>query len=385
MNTEKQADAVPSSETETVPISLGERSYTIHIRRGLLPAIGDYVPFDMTGRALFVLTDENVSVPWGGQVYEALKACGPHSVQLLALPTGEQTKSFNNLERVIAWLLDHGVERGSVLFAVGGGVIGDLGGFAAATVLRGIHYVQVPTSLLAQVDSSVGGKTGINAPQGKNLVGAFYQPQSVVCDLAALDTLPRREVLAGYAEIVKYGLIGDAEFFLWLEQNGEKVCALDPAALAKAVAVSCRKKAEIVAADEREHGQRALLNLGHTFGHALEAAAGYDGRLLHGEAVAIGMVLAFRLSHRAGLCRESDADRVEAHLAAVGLPTRISMIFPPLDVDAQTLAGLMKTDKKMEQGRLRFIVVNGIGKAHVSADIDPQDVLAVLEHSSAGS
>ena len=299
----------------------------------------------------------------------------------LCLPPGEQTKSFAALERVISWMLDHGVNRDSLLLTVGGGVIGDLGGFAAASVMRGIDFVQVPTTLLAQVDSSVGGKTGINVPQGKNLVGAFHQPISVICDIETLSTLPRRELLAGYAEVVKYGLINDPEFFIWLEKEGSNISELDAESLVQAIEISCRKKADIVGADEKEKGVRALLNLGHTFGHALEAAAGYDGRLLHGEAVAIGMVLAFRLSQRLGLCPEADADRVEAHLDAVGLPTKISMIFPALGDTVETLMNYMSLDKKSSMGRLTYIVAGGIGKAHMSRDINPADVAAIIQHS----
>lgn len=383
MNNEKQANDL-SSGHKKVHIALGENSYDIHIGQGLLGRIADFVPLDLEGRTLFILTDENVSVPHAGQVYESLKSARPLSVQLLALPPGEQTKSFAELERVIAWMLDHGVERDSVLFAVGGGVIGDLAGFAAATVMRGIACVQVPTTLLAQVDSSVGGKTAINMPQGKNLVGVFSQPLSVVCDTDTLKTLPRREILAGYAETVKYGLIDDPEFFIWLEKEGSQVCDLDPQALAKAVETACRKKAGIVTADEKEKGVRALLNLGHTFGHALESAAAYDGRLLHGEAVAIGMVLAFRVSVRLGLCPEKDADRVEAHLAAIGLPTKINMVFPPLDADAEKLMDYMKRDKKSSMGTLTYIVTDGIGKARLSRDVPPEDVKTVLQHSQDG-
>lgn len=382
MNTAEQASQ--KATNKTVHIDLGARSYDIHIGQGLLSRITDFVPLDLKSRTLFVLTDENVTNPHAGTVYETLKSTVPESVQLLALPPGEQTKSFKDLERVIAWLLDHGVERDSVLFAVGGGVIGDLAGLAAATVMRGIHLVQVPTTLLAQVDSSVGGKTAINVPQGKNLVGTFYQPRSVVCDTDTLKTLPRRELLAGYAETVKYGLINDHEFFIWLEKTGKEICDLVPDAVARAVEMACRKKAEIVSADETEKGLRALLNLGHTFGHALEAAAGYDGRLLHGEAVAIGMVLAFKLSCRMGLCDEDEAQRVEDHLADIGLPTKVNMIFPPLETDVEALLAFMKHDKKASMGTLAFIITNGIGKAHISRDVKNEDVAAVLQHSMDG-
>jgi len=242
----------------------------------------------------------------------------------------------------------------------------------------------VPTTLLAQVDSSVGGKTGINTPQGKNLVGAFYQPKTVIADIGTLQTLPRRELLAGYAEVVKYGLINDEEFFIWLEKSHEDVLSLKRDAVAKAVETSCRKKAEIVAADEREQGQRALLNLGHTFGHALEAAAQYDGRLLHGEAVAIGMVMAFKLSARMGLCDEADAARVETHLKTVGLPVSANMIFPPIETSAETLWDLMQGDKKAVGGKLKFILCRGIGKSFITGDVKKEDVISILEESLNG-
>jgi len=263
-------------------------------------------------------------------------------------------------------------------------VIGDLGGLAAALAMRGIDCVQVPTTLLAQADSAVGGKTAINLPQGKNLVGVFHQPAAVICDLDTLSTLPRRELLAGYAEIVKYGLLGDAEFFFWLEMHGAEVLSLQPEALHKAVATACRKKAEIVTRDEREGqaGMRALLNLGHTFGHALEAAAGYDSaRLLHGEAVAIGMVLAFKLSARLGLCSEADSARAEAHLRAIGLPTGIAMISPPLTQSAIEIMAYMQHDKKIVGGKINFILTHGIGKAFITNQVSPDDVKVVIKSS----
>lgn len=373
------------SVTRTVKVGLGARAYDIIIGSGLLLPVLDYLPFDLKRRSVFILTDENVTKLHAGPVYEALKGAKPQSVQLLALPAGEQTKSMESYERVLAWLLDHKVNRQSVLLAVGGGVIGDLGGFAAATVMRGIPYVQVPTTLLAQVDSSVGGKTGIDMPQGKNLVGAFYQPSCVIADLDVLKTLPPRELLAGYAEIVKYGLINDSEFFIWMEKEGEGLIKGDVAAQAKAVEISCTKKAEIVEADEKEAGQRALLNLGHTFGHALEAAAGFDGRLLHGEAVAIGMVMAFRLSVRMGFCKEAEADRVEEHLAAVGLPTKINMIFPPLEEKADQILRLMWHDKKVSKGKINFILAHGIGKSFICSDVEMDDVKAVIAESIDGA
>ncbi|MCB9988928.1 MAG: 3-dehydroquinate synthase [Rhodospirillales bacterium] len=374
------------SEQHTIAVDLGDRSYDIHIGQELLSDITAYIPLDLTGRSLFVLTDENVSNPHAMKVYSALKRALPESIQMLAVSAGEQSKSFETYQSVISWMLDHGVTRQSVLVAVGGGVVGDLAGFAAATVMRGIPFVQVPTTLLSQVDSSVGGKTGINVPQGKNLVGAFYQPVSVVCDLDTLTTLPRRELLAGYAEVVKYGLINDPEFFIWLEKESPKLLEGDRQALAKAIETSCRKKTEIVAQDERESGVRALLNLGHTFGHALEAAAGYDGRLLHGEAVAIGTVMAYNLSARLGLCPHEDARRVQDHFAAAGLPTRAGMIFPPLEnIDAEGLAALMKHDKKATAQRINFILTRGVGRAFIAPVDDMNDVKEILNESLQGA
>lgn len=369
---------------DKVHIALGERSYDIHIGASLISRIQDFVPFDLDGRKLFVITDKNVAPTHAAAVQECLQACGAQSTHALVLPAGEQTKSFAEYERLMGWLLDQKADRDSVIFAVGGGVVGDLAGFAAATMMRGIPFVQVPTTLLAQVDSAVGGKTAINMPQGKNLVGAFYQPCSVVIDIDTLQTLPEREIKAGYAEVAKYGLINDAEFFVWLEKEGANVCALEPQALVKAIGTSCRKKAEIVGNDEKESGERKLLNLGHTFGHALEAVAGYDGRLLHGEAVAIGTVIAFHLSARLGLCDDGDAERVEEHFRAIGLPTRAADISPALDTTAAGLMGYMAHDKKTSMGRLTYIIVNGIGKAHVSQDIAAPDVEEILKQSMDG-
>ena len=364
----------------TVTVGLKERSYPNHIGRELLHNAGKLLPFDPAGRTLFVLTDDNVR-DHAETVCGALRGAGARSVNIMSIAGGERSKSWGGLEKVLSWLLDNDVDRQSVLFAVGGGVVGDLGGFAAATVLRGIDFVQVPTTLLAQVDSSVGGKTGINMSQRKNMVGAFHQPVCVLSDLDALETLPRRELMAGYAEIVKYGLINDAEFFLWLENEGHKVMALDTKAVARAVATSCQKKAEIVAADETEQGRRALLNLGHTFGHALEAAAGYDGRLLHGEAVSIGMVLAFQLSSRTGRCPADDTDRVRTHLSECGLPVAIPAIAPKLNADAAKIIDFMKHDKKSAGGKMVFILAHGIGKSFISRDVEIDDVRHVIEHS----
>lgn len=364
-----------------VVVNLGDRSYDIVIGGALLSRLHQFVPFSLKGRAVFVLTDKNVVEPHGAALFRILQDEGARSVEMLALPPGEQTKSFSRLEQVLSWMLDHKADRKAVLFTLGGGVIGDLGGLSAAMLMRGIPFVQIPTSLLAQVDSSVGGKTGINTGHGKNLVGAFYQPVSVLCDRDILQTLPKREILAGYAEIAKYGLLGNKDFFEWLEDNGSKVCALDPESLTYAVEVSCRMKADIVAADEREHDSRALLNLGHTFGHALEASANYDGRLLHGEAVAIGIILAFRLSVLMDICPADAAARIEAHFKAIGLPTEVRDISPMLGTSAEAIVAHMDHDKKAENGRAVFILARDIGQAFISREVDMRDVLKIVRDS----
>lgn len=353
----------------TIPLALGDHSYAITIGQDLLSGAAAYLPTAIQGRRCFVLADDNVK----GHAGALIRALG--GAELLTVRGGEQAKSWEGVKTVTDWLLDHQVDRRSVLFVVGGGVIGDLGGFAASCVLRGIPIVQVPTTLLAQVDSSVGGKTGINTPHGKNLIGAFYQPCAVLCDLDVLATLPGREMKAGYAEIVKYALIGDAPFFDWLEENGERVLARDPAALAYAIETSCKAKATIVSADEKERGVRALLNLGHTFAHALEAASGYDGRLLHGEAVSIGLVMAHRLSARMGLCGDNAVQAVESHLKNLGLPTAP----PDLGIKPRELTNIMQGDKKADQGKIGFILTRGIGRAFQSFDVNMTDVQRVLE------
>ena len=326
-------------DIQKVEMDLSNRSYSIHIGKGLLAQAVDLIPIDMSDKKIFILYDQNV-YPYVQTLEEAL-AGKIHSSKTLALKGGEPTKSYDGLQRTLDWLLENKVDRQSVLIAFGGGVIGDLGGFAASVVMRGIAYIQIPTTLLAQVDSSVGGKTGINTAQGKNLVGSFYQPKAVLCDIGTLGTLPERELRAGYAEIVKYGLINDLPFFEWLEENGEKVLALDSDAVIYAVETSCNAKAAIVAADEKEAGQRALLNLGHTFGHALEAAAKYDGRLLHGEAVSIGIMMAFDLSVKMGLCPQEDPSRVAAHLKQSGLKVKAGEIMPTISRSAEDLVDLM--------------------------------------------
>jgi len=293
------------------------------------------------------------------------------------MPPGEGSKSFLGLEKLSGDLLNSGVDRGGLIVALGGGVIGDLTGFAAGILKRGVAFAQVPTTLLAQVDSSVGGKTAINAPQGKNLIGLFHQPRIVIADTALLATLPRRELLAGYAEVVKYGALGDADFFEWLEANGVKALAGDSDALIHAVAHSCRMKAAIVARDERETGERALLNLGHTFGHALEAATGFSDRLIHGEGVAIGMALAFQLSVRLGLAPGQDAERFVRHLKAAGLPSAISDIPGPRPATDDLIAA-MGHDKKVKDGKLTFILLKGLGRSFVTSDVPLGAVRDVL-------
>ncbi len=364
---------------QKIEIDLGARSYPIFIDGVLLGRVAENLPFDIQGRKAFIITDENVA-RYAPVLKDNLEKAGVGLCEVLVLPFGEGTKSFERFQECHKWMLSHGIHRNSVVFALGGGVIGDLAGFAASTVLRGVPYVQIPTSLLAQVDSSVGGKTGINTEYGKNLVGSFYQPAAVFADLDTLKTLPERQVLAGYAEIVKYGLLGDFEFFEWLEEHGRAVAALDREAIIEAVAQSCLAKAAIVEADEKEQGKRALLNLGHTFGHALEAAMGYDGRLLHGEGVAIGTVMAFDLSMRMGLCSGQDVRRVVQHFSQVGLPTHAGDI----DANIDDLIETMRKDKKATDNTMVFILVRAIGDAFVSKDVQEPLVREVLKDSLHG-
>jgi 3-dehydroquinate synthase len=364
-----------ASDPISVGVALGDRSYDIVIGRGQLAALGARIAKLRPGAKVAIVSDENVAAKHLDAAVAATKG-GAAQVSTIVLPPGESTKSFEHLSKLCDDLISRRIERNDVVVALGGGVIGDLTGFAAAIVRRGVDYVQVPTSLLAQVDSSVGGKTAIDSPQGKNLIGAFYQPVLVIADTALLDTLPEREFRAGYAEVAKYGLLGDAAFFAWLEANWKDVFAGGPAR-EHAIATSCRAKASIVARDERETGDRMLLNLGHTFGHALEAAAGYSDRLLHGEAIAIGMALAFEFSARHGLIPKAEADRAIGHIAAVGLPTRMGQIeggAPTLDRAMELIA----QDKKVSRGKLTFILARGIGNAFVAKDVDAQDVRTFL-------
>lgn len=366
-----------SRPVETVRVELGERAYDVQIGEGLIETAGARILPLLTQRRVAIVTDANVAEVHLEPFQAALEAAGIRSNALI-LPAGEATKGWSEFSRCVEWLLAEQVERRDVVVALGGGVIGDLVGFAAAVLRRGVRFVQVPTTLLAQVDSSVGGKTGINTPQGKNLVGAFHQPSLVLADTGVLSTLPERDFLAGYGEVVKYGLLGDAAFFDWLETNGPAMAAGDGAVRIRAVTRSVEMKAGIVARDETEQGERALLNLGHTFCHALEAATGYSDRLLHGEGVAIGCALAFELSARLGLCSQEDPVRVRAHLAAMGMKRDLSEIPGGLP-DADALIALMGQDKKVLDGKLRFVLASGIGEAFVT-DAVPREVLqGVLE------
>ncbi|MGF6860017.1 3-dehydroquinate synthase [Rhodobacteraceae bacterium MBR-64] len=360
-----------------VAVGLGARSYEVRIGPGLIDRAGALVAPLLRRPRVAVITDETVAALHLPALRAGFAAQGI-AVSSLALTPGEATKGWAGLTRAVEWLLDEKVERRDMVVAFGGGVIGDLAGFAAAILRRGVRFVQVPTTLLAQVDSSVGGKTGINTRHGKNLVGAFHQPVLVLADIDVLSTLPARDFLAGYGEVVKYGLLGDPGFFEWLEGHAPEMAAGGAALRADAVRRSVAMKAAIVGRDETEEGERALLNLGHTFCHALEAATGYDGaRLLHGEGVAIGCALAFDLSARLGLCAQEDPSRVRAHLRAMGLKTDLADIDGDLPDDAGLLA-LMAQDKKVVDGRLRFILARGIGEAFVADDVPAGAVLASL-------
>ncbi len=360
-----------------VHVPLGERSYDILIGPGLMARAGGEITSRIKGRRAAIVTDENVGARYLDGLMDSLQTDGIEAVSV-TLPAGEKTKSFDYLTKVCDVLLEARIERNDTVIALGGGVIGDLTGFAAGIVRRGVRFVQIPTSLLSQVDSSVGGKTGINARQGKNLVGIFNQPDLVLADTDVLDTLSEREFRAGYAEVAKYGLIDKPDFFEWLENNWRDVFA-GGAARIEAIAVSCQAKADVVAADERENGRRALLNLGHTFGHALEAATQYDSsRLVHGEGVSIGMVLAHRFSARMNLASPDLADRVEAHLKAVGLPTRMDQIpgeLPPTEVLMDAIA----QDKKVKSGKLTFILTRGLGQSFVADDVPASEVQRFIE------
>ncbi|MCC7046582.1 MAG: 3-dehydroquinate synthase [Alphaproteobacteria bacterium] len=371
-----------SAAPTTVPVALDRRAYDIHIGPGLIAEAGRWMRPVLKAPRAVVIADAAVAKLHLEALAAALDAASiAHDT--ITVPPGEASKSFHRLESLMSELLHRRIERSTTLVALGGGVIGDLVGFAAAIALRGIDFVQIPTTLLAQVDSSVGGKTAINTPEGKNLVGAFHQPRLVLADTDALKTLPRREMLAGYAEVAKYGVIGDAGFFAWLEANGARVVGGDAQALVHAVATSCRAKAKVVEADEREEGLRETLNFGHTFGHALEAETGFSDALLHGEAVGFGMVLAARLSVAQGLCPAGDCERLRAHLAGVGLPTRFADL-PQNPWSAERLIEHMGRDKKVRDGRVRFVLTRGIGSAFTAADVPIAAAEAMLAGAIAG-
>ena len=366
----------PQTTPEKVTVDLGDRAYDIFVGQGLIENAATYVAPLLKRPRVTVVTDENVAQHHLDALQKSFADNNIVSTPFILLP-GEKTKSFEQLQHLLSALLNAGVERGDLVIALGGGVIGDLTGFAASVLRRGVDFAQIPTTLLAQVDSSVGGKTGINVPQGKNLIGAFHQPRLVLADTSALTTLPPRQFRAGYAEVVKYGLINDSSFFGWLEANLENTQSGDVATITKAIVTSCNAKARIVAADEREGGVRALLNLGHTFGHALEAATGFSDRLIHGEGVAIGMTMAFELSVRLGLCSGQDAVRARRHLSNAGLPTRLSDI--PGDLPgASALIDLMAQDKKVVDGALTFILARSIGDTFITRDVAASDLLSFM-------
>jgi len=361
----------------TVHVALGERAYDILIGATLLDDAGAILAERFPGRRFGIVTDETVARAQMPRLLKSLDAAGLSHAEIV-LPAGESTKSFAHLETTVDGLLAARLERGDLVIALGGGVIGDLAGFAAAITRRGMDFVQIPTTLLAQVDSSVGGKTGINSPHGKNLVGAFHQPRLVLADLSTLDTLPPRQFAAGYAEVVKYGLIFDEDFFFWLEANRGEIFAGNKLLLGEMIQRCCAAKARVVITDEKETGERALLNLGHTFGHALEKDTGYSDRLLHGEGVAIGMVLAHRFSARLGLAPSQDAGRIEAHLKNAGLPTILSDIPGSLGSTKELMTAIAQ-DKKVSRGALTFILTRGIGKAFIEKNVDPETVAAFLD------
>ena len=366
---------------DVVSVDLGLRSYDVRIGPGLVGDLGNHLLPLLHRKKVAVITDETVAAQHLLALAASLEQHGI-AMTALAIPPGESSKGWPQLERCVEWLLDQKIERRDVVIAFGGGVVGDLVGFAASVLRRGVRFVQLPTTLLAQVDSSVGGKTGINTVQGKNLVGAFHQPSLVLADIDVLATLPPRDFLAGYGEVVKYGLLGDAAFFEWLEINAASMVAGDADARQYAVRRSVEMKAGIVSRDEHENGERALLNLGHTFCHALEKATGYSDRLLHGEGVSIGCALAFELSQRMGLCAQETPSRVRAHFRKLGLKTDIADIAGELP-SAQDLLGLMGQDKKVIGGKLRFILARGIGQAFVADDVPPDLVLGVLQDALA--
>ena len=366
-------------DISTLTVGLGTRAYDISVGRGLIERADDILGAFLNGKHAVIISDSNVALH---HLPSLTAACARICLRCDAIevPAGEASKSMAVLAKLLDDILALGVDRGVVLVALGGGVIGDLVGFAAASLLRGVDFIQVPTTLLAQVDSSVGGKTGVNAAAGKNLIGAFHQPRAVLADAATIDTLPDRELRAGYAEVVKYGLLGDASFFEWLEAHGDAVLSHDDAALRHAVTVSCEAKARIVEADEYEAGKRALLNLGHTFAHAFEAVCGYDGRLLHGEAVGTGMALAFDLATEMQICSGQDRGRAHAHLAASGFATRLGDS-PAAHAGTAALIDIMRRDKKVRDGQMRFVLPRAIGDSYVSDEVREGTLSAVMDAS----
>jgi 3-dehydroquinate synthase len=372
MPTVVHSQAATSRAKRTVQVALGQRSYNVLIGPDLLAEAGRQIAMLPGKPKAAIVTDQNVAHHHLGALEASLRAEGRLAGSVI-IPAGESSKSFSELEPLCESLLKLGLERGDVIIPLGGGVIGDLAGFAAGILRRGIRFVQIPTSLLAQVDSSVGGKTGINSRQGKNLIGVFHQPSLVLADTDTLKTLPSRQLKSGYAEVAKYGLLGDAKFFAWLEDNYQAVLALEEQPLIEAIETSVKAKADIVARDELEAGDRALLNLGHTFGHALEAFAGYSDRLLHGEAISIGMTLAFRLSEQLEQTPAGTAGRVEKHFKTVGLPTEIGEI-PGGQPTVPEILTLMAQDKKVASGRMTLVLAKDIGKAFLTRDISRDDL-----------
>jgi len=365
---------------ETISVDLGARSYEIKIGQALLQNAAHHMAPFITDKHIIIISDSDVAPLYQSELASNLSSVASR-IDCLTVPAGEASKSLRCFSDLMEDILSLNVDRKTCLIALGGGVIGDLVGYAASSLLRGVDFIQIPTSLLAQVDSSVGGKTGINAKAGKNLIGAFYQPKLVLADIDVLSSLSARQMRAGYAEIVKYGLLGDADFFEWLEAHGDKLLAGDPEALMYAVTKSCQAKADIVAADETEAGKRALLNLGHTFAHAFEAEAGYDGRLLHGEAVAAGLALAFSFSNHLGAPTSQDSARIIAHLKAVGLPAGLADL-PAGQASAERLLFHMMKDKKTSNGKLTFILATQIGAAYIAPNIPSDEVIAFLERQS---
>jgi 3-dehydroquinate synthase len=374
------------SDPITVDVALGDRTYDIIIGRDVLPSLGSRVAALRPGARTAIVTDRTVAKHWLEQTEASLSAAGVATSRII-VEEGEGSKTYAGLEKVSEALIAARIERNDLVIALGGGVVGDLAGFAAAILRRGVDLVQVPTSLLAQVDSSVGGKTGINSPQGKNLLGAFHQPVLVIADTSVLDTLSPRQFRAGYAEVAKYGILGDEAFFSWLEASAADIFS-GGAAREHAIATSCRAKAAIVSRDERETGERALLNLGHTFGHALEAATGFSDRLFHGEGVSVGMVLAAEFSAQLGMISPGDADRIQRHLAAAGLPTHLQDIAGFTQeglADADALMVLMAQDKKVKRGKLTFILLEAVGRAVIANDVEPSLVRDFLKAKLAKS